>query len=117
MKHKVAELKAEHLDLITAEILNKTVVNSVYCLDDYGNIWEPSTNWNQGGPIIEREWLELSHWTNKSNENKRWNCIQYNLPTPVSCDGPTPLIAAMRCYVTSKLGREVEIPDELGEPK
>ena len=27
--------------------------------------------------------------------------------------GPTPLIAAMRCYVASKLGDEVEVPDEL----
>ena len=27
--------------------------------------------------------------------------------------GPTPLIAAMRCYVTSKLGDEVEIPKDL----
>jgi hypothetical protein len=27
--------------------------------------------------------------------------------------GPTPLIAAMRCYVISKLGDEVEVPDEL----
>ena len=27
--------------------------------------------------------------------------------------GPTPLIAAMRCYVTSKLGDEVEIPEAL----
>jgi hypothetical protein len=27
--------------------------------------------------------------------------------------GPTPLIAAMRCYVASKLGDEVEIPEEL----
>jgi hypothetical protein len=29
-------------------------------------------------------------------------------------EGPTPLIAAMRCYVASKLGDEVEIPSELG---
>ena len=28
-------------------------------------------------------------------------------------NGPTPLIAAMRCYVISKLGEEVEVPDEL----
>jgi hypothetical protein len=27
--------------------------------------------------------------------------------------GPTPLIAAMRCYVASKLGDEVEVPNEL----
>jgi len=29
--------------------------------------------------------------------------------------GPTPLIAAMRCYVASKLGDEVEIPQELAQ--
>jgi hypothetical protein len=28
-------------------------------------------------------------------------------------EGPTPLIAAMRCYVASKLGDTVEIPEEL----
>jgi hypothetical protein len=27
--------------------------------------------------------------------------------------GPTPLIAAMRCFVSSRLGDEVEIPKEL----
>jgi hypothetical protein len=32
---------------------------------------------------------------------------------------PTPLIAAMRCYVASKLGDDIEIPEELtkGESK
>mgnify|MGYP003443521145 FL=1 len=27
--------------------------------------------------------------------------------------GPTPLVAAMRCYVASKLGDEVDVPEEL----
>lgn len=27
--------------------------------------------------------------------------------------GPTALVAAMRCYVENKLGKEVEVPDEL----
>jgi len=27
--------------------------------------------------------------------------------------GPTPLIAAMRCFVASKLGEEVDVPQEL----
>ena len=27
--------------------------------------------------------------------------------------GPTALIAAMRCYVASKLGEEVDVPEEL----
>ena len=29
--------------------------------------------------------------------------------------GHTPLIAAMRCYVASRLGYEVEVPEELME--
>jgi hypothetical protein len=32
---------------------------------------------------------------------------------PYEGTGSTPLIAAMRCYVASKLGDEVEIPKEL----
>jgi len=31
--------------------------------------------------------------------------------------GDTPLIAAMRCYVASKLGNKVEIPTELTQGK
>jgi hypothetical protein len=27
--------------------------------------------------------------------------------------GPTPLFAAMRCYVASKLGDEVDVPEDL----
>jgi hypothetical protein len=27
--------------------------------------------------------------------------------------GPTPLIAAMRCYVASKMGDEIELPEEV----
>jgi len=41
--------------------------------------------------------------------------MQYN--EQITCaafeDGATPLIAAMRCYVASKLGNEIEIPKEL----
>ena len=56
--------------------------------------WSPSRIWSQGGPIIERE-----------NLDKEFS----------EGFGPIPLIAAMRCYVTSKLGHEVEVPDELVE--
>lgn len=77
----------------------------------------PSTNWAQGGPIIERERIDL--FTEKGTPESwvasvaryqngaklvGWRRHQY---------GPTPLIAAMRCYVASKLGDEVEIPEEL----
>jgi hypothetical protein len=77
----------------------------VYYRPDYA----PSTDWETGGPIIEREAITVSEGS--FVRGLEWmacdrgsSCIQH---------GPTYLIAAMRCYVASKLGDEVEIPKEL----
>ncbi len=67
-----------------------------------------STDWSQGGPIIEREKIELSI---DCAEVFCW-WAQHQLSDSME-HGHTPLIAAMRCYVASKLGDEVEIPEEL----
>jgi hypothetical protein len=70
--------------------------------------YQPSTDWEQGGPIIEREKIKVD--PRKGNwEATIWNEPQIRNPSY----GPTPLIAAMRCFVASKLGDEVEIPEEL----
>ncbi len=80
-----------------------------------GGGWWPmySTDWSQGGPIIEREKYDL-HWMPRP---QLWGAhrIQHATDgfTTHSAMGPTPLIAALRCYVASKLGDEVEIPEEL----
>ena len=63
-----------------------------------------STDWAQGGPIIEREGLSITH------QGTRWAAQTYS---DMFTHGPTPLIAAMRCFVASKRGDEVEIPKEL----
>jgi hypothetical protein len=65
-----------------------------------------STDWAQGGPIIEREGIALHLWSSEEwiGDMGDWEAR-----------GSTPLIAAMRCYVASKLGDEVEVPDELVE--
>ena len=89
-----------------------TIEPGNYEQSDRWQLYDPSTSWAQGGPIIDhmvREGLRLTGYK--------------SLPTdPTSCQaqignivtgGPTPLIAAMRCYVASKLGDEVEIPEEL----
>lgn len=66
----------------------------------------PSTDWSQGGPIIERERITLIACDNDFEAQSR--------TTPLACEeGPTPLIAAMRCFVASRLGDEVDVPDEL----
>ena len=68
--------------------------------------YSPSTDWAQGGPIIEREGLSTA-----KDGDGRWRAGEY-LKT-LHHYGPTPLIAAMRCYVASRLGDEVDIPEEL----
>ena len=66
--------------------------------------YDPSTNWQHGGPIIGRENICL--WS----EGHDWEASHYGEHIVWA---ETPLIAAMRCYVASKLGDEVEIPAEL----
>ncbi len=67
--------------------------------------WLPSTSWEQGGPIIERECIAID------KDGEVW-CASMN-DNPIAFYGPTPLIAAMRAFVASRLGDEVEIPPEL----
>ena len=69
-----------------------------------------STNWAQAGAIIEREGICLSCVDTMAMWDAR---IYVPDEEPWQGEGDTPLIAAMRCYVASKLGDEVEIPEEL----
>lgn len=77
------------------------------------HVFAPTTYWEQGGPIIEREGIALDciRWDGKVDgwiaTLPMFSEAKYEEPSP------TPLIAAMRCYVASKLGNEVEIPEEL----
>jgi len=84
----------------------------------------PSTDWANGGPIIEKEDIRLfpdmmAVTTERGTEvykKQGWKAQEtataYWIRKPVFT-GPTPLIAAMRCYVASKLGETVEVPEEL----
>lgn len=68
--------------------------------------FRPSTDWAHGGPIIEREGIELF----RNNAKDYWFT---GASRGAVGTGRTPLIAAMRCYVASKLGDEVDIPPEI----
>ena len=110
MKIKTSDLTLLALDWAVAWANGNTTIK----LD--GGVWNPSTDWAQGGPIIEREGIavdcerssgRVSGWVacNEVAADDNWDAnVHY---------GPTPLIAAMRAYVASKLGDEVEIPEEL----
>ena len=72
-----------------------------------------STDWAQGGPIIEREKIDLSmQFYGWVAHHGRYRANAMNLPEYTQ-KADTPLIAAMRCYVASKLGDEVEVPPDL----
>ena len=74
----------------------------------FGSECSYSTDWAQGGAIIEREMIS----TGAIDEGSTWYARQAWTDADDAI-GETPLIAAMRCYVASKLGDEVEIPEEL----
>lgn len=76
-----------------------------------------STDWAQGGPIIDAHPL-MQFWPWGGTPGDEMQCAA--MPTSVAGGvrlktyfGKTKLIAAMRCRVASKLGDEVDVPDEL----
>lgn len=123
MKIKTADLIDHSLDWAVAKCLGATPVavrknySKGWFLYAHSNATIPleySTNWSQGGLIIEREKLEL-----RCNDYE-WQAFCFGFPvsrahsgTRTWAAGPTPLIAAMRCFCCTKLGDEVDVPDEL----
>jgi hypothetical protein len=99
---KTSELIDGPLDWAVAKCLGYAFSKASFA--EHGP-YAPSTNWEQGGPIVEREKMQIyasaSQWTASDFFGK------------TQTFGPTPLIAAMRCLVASKLGDEIEIPEEL----
>ena len=76
----------------------------VFYFDEYS----PSTNWALGGAIIEQEGISLDY-----DGLGTWVATIITNGSVFEELGTTPLIAAMRCYVASCLGDDVELPDEL----
>jgi len=113
MKIKTSELSGPALDWAVAEAVNMEETREDYRVakDDRGRYhdWLPSSRWSQGGPILDRfrpQFIQSfsDHVSVQKIDNERKNFVRH---------GPTLLVAAMRCYVASKLGDEVDVPDEL----
>lgn len=109
---KTSELIGATLDWAVAKCEDHYHRNgTTVFLNDF--VFQPSTDWSQAGPIIEREKLFI---VAPYKSATGWKAYKMEDDTELPCwleDGPTPLIAAMRCLVASKLGDEVEIPEEL----
>ena len=117
---KTNKLTGAALDWAVAkcEGKEKTWGKSSFIPYNYHMGYRYSTDWSQGGPIIDRKRICIDQ---PDDLRVRSTCQafiricitgQSRRPHYVM-DGPTPLIAAMRCYVASKLGDEAEVPEEL----
>ena len=103
MKIKTSELTGAALDwaVTKCEGFNTDLRDG----DVWGR-WGWDTSWDQAGPIIEREGISLTQFS----DHPQWTAKH---PHSICYDGPTPMIAAMRCYVASQLGDEIDVPEEL----
>jgi hypothetical protein len=104
MKIKTNELTGVALDWAVTKC--EGFDHEVTSGDEWG-LWGWATDWAQGGPIIERERIAID-WS----EGNEWCASCESNPTRIF-SAATPLIAAMRCYVASKLGDDVDVPEEL----
>lgn len=112
--------KCEGLELIKDGVLNGVTKKGRFASGYYTdrNNWAPlstlcySTDWAQGGPIIDREFICTNGDDGAPGCAPSWEASIFD-DGEVTVSGPTPLIAAMRCYVASKLGETAEVPEEL----
>lgn len=142
MRHKTAELSGALLDAAVALAQGKRPkieaihgYDHCYILVPYDDgsqvnsgrtewiYFAPSSQWNEGGPIIEREGIAIAPYEHGIGEPSMWVAWVEERQHQATFDsyfergifddnsrGHTPLIAAMRAYVCSKLGEEVELP-------
>ena len=130
MKIKTSKLTGTALDWFVAKceggieqgvygtpVLMESGLHLHYCGVLLSHPYSPSTDWAQGGPIIEKELMQAFSYE-KYSPDEPWfveknHFGRHHKAGRSYARGSTILIAAMRCYVSVKLGDEVEIPDEL----
>lgn len=118
---KVSELDGVELDFWVARALGHNVsagANGVTVFDWQkpgslirGNPFQPSTSWAQAGPIIEREEICIRKDFFHPDDNfDSW--VAYirkpDFSPGAEISAETALVAAMRAFVASKFGEEVE---------
>jgi hypothetical protein len=102
----VATAEGHKAELDDNEVVSwKVILSNAYRL-----VWQPSTNWSQAGAIIERELITLDYNPLNPNEGRPWIATTRSGAEEY---GATPLIAAMRAYVSSVFGDDVDIPEDL----
>ena len=121
---KTSDLTGAALDWAVAKCEGETLSQSslAFQIQEHGCLqrthlgsWKPSISWAQGGPIIEREKITVGYERYGAQGGETWDAVKKAFDDTVLWleYAPTPLIAAMRCYVCSVMGEIAEIPEEL----
>jgi hypothetical protein len=123
MIHRVFDLVGPRLDAAVAKaqrVASEPDVNLDLGLDDDAlpplapeDEFRPSTNWAQGGAIIDSERISVVF----EGDVDGWYA-GYEMGTTTDFaffssrgqQGPTALVAAMRAFVVKRLGEEIELP-------
>lgn len=129
IKVKTAELKGAALDWAVCKAEGDELAARNIMYPNHAKHFptvSPSTNWAQGGPIIESENINIVRCNDlyfpSGNEHGEYYEQYWKAEIKGETDlnmslykehGPTPLISAMRCYVAATFGDEVDIPEEL----
>lgn len=107
---KINELTGAQLDywVAKADELEAELTDGVCFIPKTAVIFRPSTDWAQGGQIIDRERIAIlptlpAGWVAELKGPERH----------AYCNDDSPLVAAMRAYVGYTFGAEV--PDQAGE--
>ena len=108
---------------VEVEYINDGITRCLLRVSPFTGMYRPSTDWAVGGQLIEREEINLFKHNKLSGSQPDTWCAHKVVPRPnlegsfnycaLAPEGPTPLIAACRCYVAATLGDEVDVPDEL----
>jgi len=135
IQRDTAGLTGDQLDAAVAHVLGvptfhpPRTMSERHTIGFRGQPFRPSSDWADGGPIIEREKIAVYHdgdcgWKSSRawiagyrlciDEGFRGSELTGGDEPSIDLDhavcGPTPLVAAMRAFVMAKFGRTVEIP-------
>jgi len=131
---KVSELEGAELDYWVAKAEGYTIENAVHdegCFTIYDSeggrvgdlpksntykgiiygLYAPSTKWELSGPIIEREKIYVGpcvYAPEHTWQATKHKYVEGHYKGEFIATGPTPLIAAMRAYISSKYGETVD---------
>lgn len=105
----IAQIEGLHVDLTPPNYGDGTSLVFIAGRDD---LYRPSTDWSQGGPLIEKYFIVSERMC-----DGLWQCegvFKCALDShSMLGEGETPLIAFCRAIVSAKLGDEVDVPEGL----